>query len=254
MLYHTARISLNRPLISLRSNDNGQSSKLVSDAIELCDASVDTVVRILRRFGAQHTLKNAPFGFVHGAVVAIDVTLATMTSTSASKGVVKDTALPTLDAALAELSHAWKIARDARDGLQELLARRETERTGHNDDAQRAISASGTWPAAGPPLQAPPALGLDLEILGTGSFDDSFDVDISTMFPQCGEDVIPHAFWTSLTAGGHPSWEGEGECEDGTPSSSTWTTTPSTTTGTGISNVSVGSDSSHDSISYLYGT
>src|SRR5882757_6083486 len=192
MLYHTARISLNRPLVSGNNQSalSSDTSKVMSDAFEICDASVETIIGILRRFSTQHTLKNAPLGFVHGAVAAIDVTLA-MSSRSYKddrpRPIVKDTVLPAIDAALAELSYAWSIANDARRCLQGLLNNRQAERRAEDESGNRVTSvpayldpelfdlhATDLATAVRPDLQcllqrpttvhaAPP---LDLELLG----------------------------------------------------------------------------------------
>lgn len=244
MLYHTARISLNRPLVGTykQSASSTDFSKMVADAFEICDASVETIVGILRRFSAQHTLKNAPLGFVHGAVAAIDVVLATTATTASLKvdpprSLDKNTFLSSLDAALAELSHAWTIARDARNGLQEVLRSWQSEKEATADTTNRLPPSSPDlfgpevfdinlmdlrsemMPSLQPrptPVQCPPP--LDLEVLGHSNFE--VDVDVSTMF-HYGEDSDSN-FWNSLAAS-----------EDGTPSS--WT-------------------GSQDSIPYLYGT
>ncbi|KIX10471.1 uncharacterized protein Z518_01554 [Rhinocladiella mackenziei CBS 650.93] len=240
MLYHTARISLNRPLICKnRLKASSETSKLTSDAFEICDTSVWTIVGILRRFSTQYTLKNAPLIFVHGAVTAIDVALA-MGSCSQKdpegRPNMKDTILPAIDAALGELSHAWTIANDARNNLQNLLRNLQLEKQTKSEKyTNTSPSYTGFCPdffdlhitdlgAAVTPgvhcmqqkpatVQAPDSLYLNM--LGNNNL----SVDYSTVF-QYGDDSDSN-FWSSLATS-----------EDGTPSS--WT-------------------GSQDSMSYLYG-
>jgi hypothetical protein len=97
MLYHTARISLNRPFV----NPNPESNS-INQSLKICDVSADIIVSILRRFKARYQGGGTP--------------------------IVKDTNLPALDAALAELSHAWALAGQARKGLQDLLNKTHAQR------------------------------------------------------------------------------------------------------------------------------
>jgi hypothetical protein len=123
MLYHTARISLNRPFV----NPNPESNS-INQSLKICDVSADIIVSILRRFKAQHSLRNCPLVFVHGSIRAIDATLAMARYQGGGTPIVKDTNLPALDAALAELSHAWALAGQARKGLQDLLNKTHAQR------------------------------------------------------------------------------------------------------------------------------
>jgi len=132
MLYHTARISLNRPFIAHQCNPAGDpladSSVFSADSIRICDASADMIVSILNRFRVRHTLAKAPFVFVHGAIIAADVTL--VLARYQNNGVLdtKNTNLPSLDTALAELSYAWALAGEARVGLRNILGGVDSER------------------------------------------------------------------------------------------------------------------------------
>ncbi|KAH0829762.1 hypothetical protein FOPE_10154 [Fonsecaea pedrosoi] len=127
MIYHTARISLNRSLISADVHGtSSEYSKLVFDAFEACNGSVETIVGIFRRFSAQHTLKNAPLSFVHGAVTASEATLAMAACSRKGRHTqlsIQDTCLSAIDAALADMAHAWEMANNARHGLREVLSR-----------------------------------------------------------------------------------------------------------------------------------
>ncbi len=145
MLYHTARISLNRPFVTTKSSaspcPSPASSSLYSGSIEICDTSADIIVSILNRFKPQGGLKTAPLMFVHGAIVAIDATLATAQHQSGGKPIVKDTNLPALDAALAELSHTWALAGGARTGLRDVLRQRQIKRDGTRSDPSRGLDS-----------------------------------------------------------------------------------------------------------------
>ncbi|KIW77093.1 hypothetical protein Z517_09539 [Fonsecaea pedrosoi CBS 271.37] len=127
MIYHTARISLNRSLISADVHGtSSEYSKLVFDAFEACNGSVETIVGIFRRFNAQHTLKNAPLSFVHGAVTASEASLAMAACSRKGRHTqlsIQDTCLSAIDTALADMAHAWEMANNARHGLREVLSR-----------------------------------------------------------------------------------------------------------------------------------
>ncbi|KFY29643.1 hypothetical protein V494_08580 [Pseudogymnoascus sp. VKM F-4513 (FW-928)] len=127
MLYHTSQISLNLPFLRDaqppwgKSQEPGQP-KLVSDAVDICGASVDIVLSILRRFRSQYTLTKAPLNLVHGGIIAADAILAVMDFCDGERrgSLVKD--LYVLDDALLEMSYSWDIATTARTGLKNLLA------------------------------------------------------------------------------------------------------------------------------------
>lgn len=131
MLYHTTRISLNRPFI------NTNTTQVFNQSFKICDTSADIIVSILRRFKAQHSLLNCPLLFVYAAIKAIDVTLAADQYQDSGTPVIMDTNLLTLDVALKELSYAWILAGQARKGLQDLLNERRSPR-----DENLSISSS----------------------------------------------------------------------------------------------------------------
>lgn len=124
MLYHTTIITLNKSFIT-RYKCNGSSSQpplhSISEAFKLCDASIEMVASILRRFGAHYTYQNAPLLLVHGAIVAADATLA-MSSWPVTMFSNKDRMLPIFETALAELSSAWSIAGVAHDRLRTMMS------------------------------------------------------------------------------------------------------------------------------------
>lgn len=228
MLFHTARLSLNRPLVNRDKRKASASShyRLISDAIEVCDTSVETILGIIRRFGSRHSLKNAPLVFVHGAVAAVDVTLeigACSLEENQPRPAAREKFLSALDAALEELSYTWTIAQDARRGLQHLLGGNPCKIQAKYEERSTALSSSesscpeffdfqitdlGTefGPNVGQRtrhFQTPPP--LDMELLGTGNF----EIDISTMFPS-GEQSSDF-LWDPLIAGDDgstTSWTG----------------------------------------------
>lgn len=131
MLYHISLISLHKPFLRkplAKSPDapsySTPSISHLNESVSTCDSSSDIITSILRRFRAQHSLRNAPLSFVHGTIVAIDATLATAAYKSGGIPIVRDTNLPALDASLAELSHAWALASEARAGLREFFNRK----------------------------------------------------------------------------------------------------------------------------------
>lgn len=127
MLYHTSQISLNLPFLLdpqplwERSQASNQP-KLISDAVDICGASVDIVLSILRRFRSQYTLMKVPFNLVQGGITAADAIIAMMDFCDGEKrgSLIKD--LYVLDDALLEMSYSWNIATTARTGLKNLLA------------------------------------------------------------------------------------------------------------------------------------
>ncbi|RFU34241.1 hypothetical protein B7463_g2082, partial [Scytalidium lignicola] len=128
MLYHTARISLNRPFLSTASDTGLSPASVSSDnssqSATVCDTSVDVIVSIIQRFKNQHSLKNAPLSFVHGAISAVNIILTTSHYQQGILSTTEDTNLRTLVAALAEMSYSWSLAETARNGIQNLLSTR----------------------------------------------------------------------------------------------------------------------------------
>lgn len=127
MLYHTSQISLNLPFLLdpqplWERSQAANQPKLISDAVDICGASVDIVLSILRRFRSQYTLTKVPFNLVHGCIIAADAILAMMEFCDGERrgSLVKD--LCVMDDALLEMSYSWNIATTARTGLKNLLA------------------------------------------------------------------------------------------------------------------------------------
>lgn len=122
MLFHTSQISLNLPFLAATENQAVNpftaSSKLVTDALEICGMSVDIIVSVLRRFKSQYTLKKASLILVHGAITAADAVVAMMRFHGVEETVFGDSNLRALNEALLELSYSWDIADKASAGLR----------------------------------------------------------------------------------------------------------------------------------------
>ncbi|KIX97485.1 uncharacterized protein Z520_06937 [Fonsecaea multimorphosa CBS 102226] len=226
MIYHTARISLNRSLLSGEVHGTSlELSRLVSDALEACNSSVEAIIGIFRRFGAQHTLKNAPLNFVHGAVAAVDATLVMVSRSPKHRNSpphIQDTCLSVIDTALADMACAWEMANDARRGLREVLSSWSISFDTTSDHSKPSSPQATTTTSSsnffhfrdscvvqnvtprGHHVQSsmPNVVGappLDLELLAQSDFDD----DLATMFHN-PEDSDSN-FWNSVTGSGTPS-------------------------------------------------
>ena len=123
MLYHSARISLNRPFLLVKPTPSSpESNQLFEISRSICRSSADTITSILQRFMAQYGLEHAPIIFVLGAVMALNVTVAlakkknpsSTTSPSSDTPLISDTNLLALDSALEVMSRTWTLAADAR--------------------------------------------------------------------------------------------------------------------------------------------
>jgi len=152
MLYHTARISFNRPflrssILMSRSRLAATLPRFYTNSVQICDTSIDVILNILRRFNLQHGLRNASLIFVHGIIVAIDATIA-MNSQRRGHLSLQDTSLAALDTALADLSSAWKIANDARRGLRNILDRWQVALATTTPEATQSSSAFTTSPSS----------------------------------------------------------------------------------------------------------
>jgi len=136
MLFQTTRLILNKSILTRYKHKalSFQSSPdIVMEALRLCDASVEMIVAILRRFGAQHSLQNAPFVFVHGAIIAADAARSLSSWRRADGGSENnsripdtETVLPILESMLVDLSSAWSIAQDACNELRMIMDRRSS--------------------------------------------------------------------------------------------------------------------------------
>lgn len=113
MFYHTTRLALNRPFLDL-----GLDPTQFSDCLNICDTSIDIVISIIHRFKTQHTLRNAPLVFVYGCIRAADAIFAILHHQARDPRDLQETVLPSFHTALAEMSHTWKLADRACQGLQ----------------------------------------------------------------------------------------------------------------------------------------
>jgi len=73
---------------------------------------------IIHRFKTQHTLRNAPLIFVYGCIRAADAIFAILHHQARDPRDFQETALPNFQTALVEMSHTWKLADRACQGLQ----------------------------------------------------------------------------------------------------------------------------------------
>lgn len=209
-MYQTTRLRLNRPLLGRKWHGiySKHRSNGVCQAFDICEDSIETVVGILRRFSVQHTLKNAPLVFVYGLIAAVDASLAMASGRAPEEGsdpLPGETVLLTMDTMLLELSHSWRIAGDARNGLRDRLQQVQMEifptprddkststpstSTGISPDFRDYYTADpGTTFA--PCAQALPQASLwcgnnqelDLEILGASDL----EFDMSSVFQYGG--------------------------------------------------------------------
>lgn len=141
-LYHSTRICLNLPFLASSierepsasdtkqgsrgpSEPNATRMRYIMESAKICKLSSESLVEILHRFRAQHTLVNSPLILVYGAIVATNAVLVTLRhqhrNTNEPPMQMKDTALPALDTYLQELSVPWALAGEARIKFQRAL-------------------------------------------------------------------------------------------------------------------------------------
>lgn len=129
MLYHVARISLNRPFLRyipdqvLSPAPTALDNALHCEAI--CNTSVDMIGSIIQRFKNQHGLQNAPLCFVHGAISAVDVILTASQRHQGTLSASEETNLSMFDIALGEMSSSWPLAESAHHGIHNILTTRQ---------------------------------------------------------------------------------------------------------------------------------
>ncbi|KAJ0124344.1 transcriptional regulatory protein [Diaporthe amygdali] len=142
-LYHSTRICLNLPFLTstiereMGTADTKQSHERknespairlshLAESARICELSSESLVDILHRFRAQHTLGSAPILLVYGAIVATNAVLVNLRhqhkNTNEPPLQIKDTALPALDSYLQELSVPWALAGEARIKFQRTLS------------------------------------------------------------------------------------------------------------------------------------
>ena len=178
-MYQTTRLRLNRPLLGRKWQ--GISSKLRSNAVcqafDICEDSIETIVGILRRFSVQHTLKNATLVFVYGLIAAVDASLAMASGRVPEDGphpLPGETVLLTMDTMLLELSHSWRIAGDARNGLRDRLPQVHMETTPRDDKSTSTPSTS---------------TGISPD------FRDYYTADSGTAFAPCAQGLPQESLW-----------------------------------------------------------
>ncbi|KAJ9495054.1 hypothetical protein H2202_009529 [Exophiala xenobiotica] len=146
--------------------------------IEAVYNSVETIVGILRRFSVQHTLKNAPLIFVYGLIAAIDASLAMTPGRVPEDGphpLPVEAVLLAMDTMLLELSHSWRIAGDARNGLRDRLQQVQMETTTPRDD--KSISTPSTCTGISP------------------DFRDYYAAEPGTIFAPCAQALPQEPLW-----------------------------------------------------------
>ncbi|KIW17243.1 hypothetical protein PV08_04434 [Exophiala spinifera] len=214
VLYHIVRLVLNRPLLAVHHHSPHLQLAAARQASDICVDSVETIVGILRRYRAQHTLMNAPLVFVHGVITAADTTLLIDSTKSQNHDTDlkdKDSVLPFLDVLLSELSYSWTVAGHARDGLRNRLQQMHTATLQRDDyksfsspststeyscefsDLQSTDLSTSDFSHGAVLPQDPPWPGvkpqLDLEILGATEL----EFDLSNVFQYGGgvSDMYP---------------------------------------------------------------
>jgi hypothetical protein len=144
----------------------------------MCEDSVETIVGILRRFSVQHTLKNAPLVFVYGLIAAIDASLAMASGRVPEDGphpLPGEAVLLAMDTMLLELSHSWKIAGDARNGLRDRLQQVQMETTTPRDDKSAGTPSTST--------------GISPD------FRDYYAAEPGTIFAPCAQALPQESLW-----------------------------------------------------------
>jgi hypothetical protein len=204
MLYHTAMITLHRPFLKggteCESISQSPPPSHNTDSGDLCDASSDVIVSILRRFNAQHSLFKAPMLFVHGTIIAIDATIATTRCLAAEISTMEGTLLPALDSALTQLSHASPIATEAKLGLRKFIQRKRLE--------QQSC-------AMFPPVI--PDLYIDSPLLEEQSLGYNIS-SLQSAEPQTPEEDFPAIFqWNHLQDADRDVWDAFGNTDNCSP-------------------------------------
>lgn len=99
--------------------------RYLTESAKICKLSSESLIEILHRFRAQHTLVNSPLILVYGTIIATNGVLVTLRhqhrNTNEPPMQIRDTALPALDMYLQELSAPWALAGEARIKFQRAL-------------------------------------------------------------------------------------------------------------------------------------
>lgn len=130
--------------------------RYLTESANICKQSSESLVDILHRFRAQHTLVNSPIILVYGAIVATNAVLVTLRHQHKNANEplmrIKDTALPALDTYLQELSVPWALAGEARIKFQRALSTwyRQTLAGTAQPAFGQQWTASSSQPTTGP--------------------------------------------------------------------------------------------------------
>lgn len=207
-LYHNTRICLNLPFLvssierepsapDTKQGNEGSSEpnaarmRYLTESANICKQSSESLVDILHRFRAQHTLVNSPIILVYGAIVATNAVLVTLRHQHKNAKEppmrIKDTALPALDTYLQELSVPWALAGEARIKFQRALStwyRQTPTQTG-----QPAFSEQ--WPTSSSQPTTGPTTGPDMRYM------DLYPVDpaLQTSMDQNQYQEQPHGWY-----------------------------------------------------------
>lgn len=129
MLYHTARLILYLPLLEGTNRETLYPSQ--GECFAVCESSLDIIVSILRRLNSQHNPQNMSLFSVYGCIVAADTSLALFNLHASQRSDTQSRFygnLSSLNATLTRLSPVWKLASDAKVGLDNAIRKIEHER------------------------------------------------------------------------------------------------------------------------------
>ncbi|KAK2054855.1 hypothetical protein LY76DRAFT_211716 [Colletotrichum caudatum] len=142
--YHSARICLNLPFITsvrqiptVPGGGAEDPTNPIVKSFRICQSSAQSIVDVLQRFRAQHTLRNTPLNFIGATIVATNAVLATTRRQSSPPSSVKDTLLPFLDGALEEMCVSWKLAGEARQKVRNAFNLTTTQQRHHPQSPAR---------------------------------------------------------------------------------------------------------------------
>ena len=121
--------------------------KQYEELFQVCASSTEAIVAIIQRYKTQYTLGNAPFIFVHGAIVAANSVLITSRHTGNPPPLVKDTYLPVLDTMLQEMSVSWALAGKIRTKFRDVLRIRQHMQPGGNGMRPNEVAQPMAEPA-----------------------------------------------------------------------------------------------------------
>lgn len=132
MLYHTAMIILHRPPRQSFGSPNISSSK----DVEICYASLEATIKLLRIYSRQHNYRNLPFTFVHilastASVILMKLHISNIHWEDVSIARPLETVLEALDS----ISHTWPCAIQVR-GVIDMAIESSSQPNDHNDSLE----------------------------------------------------------------------------------------------------------------------